>query len=50
MDYCQMTWPSKPTKLDLYKRYIQENMASVAPIHLSAVVFMCEIKKQGYQD
>ena len=47
---CQVTWQSKPTKLDPYKRHIQENMASVAPIHLSAVVFMFEIKKQGYQD
>jgi len=41
------TRPSTPTKLDPYKRYIQERMASTALVHLSAVVFLRERQAAG---
>lgn len=42
------TRPKTVTKLAPYKDYIQTRMASAAPVHLSAVVFMREIKALGY--
>ena len=40
--------PVTSQKLDLYKDYLKERVALAAPVHLSAVVLMREIKEQGY--
>jgi len=40
--------PTKPHKLDPYKSYLEQRIASATPIHLSAVVLMREIKTKGY--
>jgi transposase len=41
--------PEVAHKLDPFKKYISERIDSALPIHLSAVVILREIKKQGYQ-
>ncbi|MBL1258978.1 MAG: IS21 family transposase [Thiotrichaceae bacterium] len=43
------TRPTKPHKLDPYKDYLKQRIASATPVHLSAVVLMREIKAKGYE-
>lgn len=41
--------PTRPHKLDPYKNYLKQRIASATPVHLSAVVLMREIKAKGYE-
>lgn len=41
--------PRRPLKLDPYRDYIQKRIAEAAPVHLSAVVILREIREQGYK-
>jgi transposase len=41
--------PDVPTKLGPYKAFLQERISLAAPVKLSGVVLMREIKERGYQ-
>jgi len=45
---CYTPRPKRPMKLDPYRDYIKQRLADAAPVRLSAVVIMREIKEKGY--